>query len=305
MENVASINEKPINFISWARMNHRGLVGETESSAGRRGKAWNSLVTVLTSLPPDEPHWLYKTPFECLLVSKNGEGFKPLRRFREETFELLRERVIERLPLGKDQKEVMVFLTERYTRRQSLFKIRYLSSLDKEMVQIERTRTFSKEEFIKAYPRWGRMFKDLEAILDKYPRLILGGRESPFIKKCCYSIIMERVEISEFPPPLFIEENIEVHLPKVLQLLNAGKEGFCLELFEGIEFPFLFYESRDSLFLEERSFLNNFLISSKNFVLCLPFSSPEAMEKTLSERKDKTPIGFKTFFLSPLEIREL
>lgn len=306
MERIISLNEKPIDLMSWARMNNRGLLRELESSAVVRRNSWNSLVSVLTSLPPDEPHWLYRTPFECVLVSKNEDGFKPLRRFREETFDLLREQVIKRFPLlSRNQEGVMVFLTERYTKRQSLFKIKYLSSLDKEMVQIERTRTFSKEEFIKAYPQWGRELKDLEAIIDEYPRLILGGRESTFIKKCCYSVIMEKIDISVFPPPLFMEENIEAHFPKALQVLNGAKEDLCFKLFEGIEFPFLFYESRDLSLLKERSLLINLLICSKNLILCLPFSSPEAMEETLSERKNNTLLGFKTFFLSSLEIKEV
>jgi len=55
----------------------------------------------------------------------------------------------------------VIFLTERYTRRQGVFKTKYLGAMDKEMVRIERVRTFSKEEFLRAYPKWSRRLNDL------------------------------------------------------------------------------------------------------------------------------------------------
>ncbi len=303
MERMLHFSERPIDLIFGPGMNTLGFGRESESSKLVRSKTWNSFITVLTSLPPEDPHWLYKTPYECVLFCKNGERAKPLRRVRGEIFDLFKERVIERFSFRENPEEIVVFLIEKYTSRQGLFRVRYLRCLDKEMVQIKRTRTFSKEEFVRVYPQLRRRLKDLEAIIDEYPRLILGGRDRSFIKKCCYSVLMEKVNGSDFPPPLFIEENLEVHFPRVLQVING--EGFSIDPFEGIEFPFLFYEPKGLLFLEERSLLSNFLVSSKNLVLSLPFSSPEAMEETLLERKDHTLIGFKSYFLSPLELKEV
>jgi hypothetical protein len=321
MERMIPLNERSIDLSFGERMISGGFFGDKreEESSSRssneapvieslevmRSKSWNSLITVLTSLPSDDPHWLYKTPFGCGLFYKNGDGYEPVKRFRGEIFSLFRERLLERCLLMKDRKEWVIFLTERYTRRQGIFKIKYLGAMDKEMVRIERVRTFSKEEFIRAYPQWSRRLKDLKFILDEYPRLILGGKEGSFVKKCCYSIIMEKIDVSEFPPPLFIEESLELHFPMVLQLWNGEEENFGVELFEGIEFPYLFYESRDSSFIEERSLLTNFLICAKHLILCLPFSSPEAMREALLEAKDKKLIGFKAYFLSPLELTEV
>jgi len=151
-----------------------------------------------------------------------------------------------------------------------------------------------------------RHYNDLKFIIDEYPRLILGGKEGSFVKKCCYSIIMEKIDVSEFPPPLFIEDRIEVYFQKVIQVTKTpGEILSLLESLKGVEIPFLFYETEGSLSSDERDFLGNFLVSSKSLILSVPFPSLDSMEEFFSEAKDRSLIGFKPFYLSPFEWKEV
>ena len=277
-----------------------------ESHEVAKSKSWNNLVTALTSMPQNESYWLYKTPFECHLLSQKGNKFESIRKFPEEIYGLMKERLRENLTSQSNHGEITLFLREKYTKRQGAFKLRYLDCLDKGMVRIERIPTFLQEEFIMSHPQVTNRIKDLECIFNEHHRLLIGGQDTSFIKKCCYSLIRENDYLSDFPPPLFVENKIEVYLPKVVQLSKdqCGVLPF-LDSFEGLDLPFLFYESELPLTSDEKHLSNIFFTSSKHLILCLPFSSPEAMEKAFSVTQDRNQTGFKTFFLSPSELKSV
>lgn len=269
-------------------------------------KLENFFLTVLTALPEHQPYWIYKTPLVCLLLSRDGNQFKVVRRLRHSIFNSVKQWLEERGYSEDNERERILFLTERYTKRRGIFKLASLEFLDKELIRIERFPTFTKERLASDYPHIEQRAKELSAIINQYPHLMLMGDDLSFVKKCIYLSITEHMDISGFPLPLFIEKKIEGYFPSVLQL--SGREEIYLDLsyfLENVELPLLFYESENPLSFKNSAFIKHLLPWTKIFIFCLPTHSVISKGDISPVVVDKDFIGLKSFLLSPLEIMSI
>lgn len=287
-------------------INETSLKKLSEHQRISRNKLENFLLTVLANLPEHQPYWVYKTPHVCLLLSKDGNQLKPLRKIRQSIFNSVKEWLEERCSSEDNRREKILFLTERYTKRQGIFKLDYLEFLDKELIRIERLPTFTKKRLVNTYPHIDQRAKELSTIISQYPHLMLMGDDLPFMKKCIYLSITENMDMSGFPPPLFIENKIEGYFSSVLQLSGREEKYSDLPYFlENIELPFLLYELDNPFSFKNSVFLKNLLPWAKIFIFCLPTNSLNSKRDISPIVMEKDFIGLKSFFLSPLEIVSL
>ncbi len=279
------------------------MTKKVESKETTRSKVWNDLVTVLLSMPQNEFYWLYKTPLEWCLFSETGNQFKTIRTYPQENDLLMEKRFRQNPTFQAEGGETMLLLQEKTTRRLGAFKLKQLDCLDREMIRIGRIPTFSEEEFTLLHPQATSLIKKFECALSEHKRLLIGGKDCLFIKKCCYCLIKKNKELSYFPPPLFIETQIETYFPKVAQLSrNQCNILASLQSFKGMEIPFLLCEAETAPTSGEK-YLSHIFFNCKNLVLCFPFSSFEEMESAFSATEDWHQAGFKNIFLSPYEIK--
>ena len=268
---------------------------------------WGDLVADLLSMPQDETYWFYQIPDGCRLLSQRGKRFETLHEYPGEVYPFIRERLRQGITTQYFGKGTYLFLQEKKSNRQGAFKLWEINGLERELIQVERISTFSQESFIGSYPQAPALIEGLRNLIDQHHRLLIGGNDRLLIKQCCYSLWMKNRNVTDFPPPFFIEEEIEIYFPEVAQ---SSKDPFDLVHFikhfkeEGL--PFLFFETESSEMTSQEKFLPIlFSGGCKNIILYFPFSSLEAMQKTVSIRQDWKEAGFKAIFISGYEVRPL
>jgi hypothetical protein len=200
------------------------------------------------------------------------------------------------------RKETQWLLQEKSSDRKGVFRLRQMDYLDRDMIQIERIPTFSREAFMLSHPRAMASIEDLKHLFNKHPRLLIGGKDRLFVKQCCYLLLKESDRyLTDFPPPFFIESEIEMYFSEAAQLSAYQFDlANLLEQFKGTPIPFVFYETEFPGITSDEQNLSR--ISSgicKSIILYFPFQSPEEMKKALSAREDWRQIGFKAIFFSP------
>jgi len=112
---------------------------------------------------------------------------------------------------------------------------------------------------------------------------------------------------AKFPPPFFIEKEIEIYFPNAAQLSAVQFDPVhLLKQFKEMPIPFLFYETECSeLTVEERNLSEIQSSPFNHIILYLPFTSPEGMKKALSACHDWHRAGFKALFLSPYQVETI
>jgi len=243
----------------------------------------NDFKSILLSMSKGETFWLYRTPHLCRLFSQKGMKFMPLQEYPEEIYPTIKGR------LGPYKRDNQLFIHEESTKRQLAFKWVQVDCLDGEMVRIEQIPVFSREAFSKSHPRIPSLIKDLQQLFHKHRHLLIGSKDRLFVKQCSYALLMAEDLFAEFPPPIFVEEEIDIYFPGAAQLT---KHHF-LEIFRTTSIPFLFCEVEFGKPLDE--------IFSGGFqqTICYhPFSTIETMKEALSVHQDWHRAGFKAIFFS-------
>ncbi len=261
---------------------------------------WDDLVGTLLSMSQGESCWFYKTPHECRLLSQKKGKFENINEYPEEIYFLIKERLKQNLPPQDFGREARLLLQKKTTQQRGAFKLWQINGLGREMIRIKRILVFSPEELMMSYPKATGLIKDLQHLFNEHHRLLIGGGDKLLIKRCCYSLLKADDFLADFPPPFFVEAEIEICFPKVAQL---SKEQFDMvnlpEHFRDEDIPFLFYETEFSeIDSDEKSLSKLFSGHYKNIILYIPYPSLELMQKALSERQDWYQAGFKAIFLS-------
>jgi CheY-like chemotaxis protein len=268
---------------------------------------WSNLVDVLFSMSQGETYWFYKMPHECRLVSQKGKTSETVHEYSEEIYLLLKKRLEEKMTSHDAKGRTHLFLEERSTGRQGAFKLWEGDYLNRDMLRIEHILTFSQEEFMISHPKAPALIMELQHLFREHHRILLGAKETLFAKQCCYSLLNENETPANFPPPLFIEKEIEIYFPKAAQRSGVQFDlAHHLKQFKEMPIPFLFYESEYSeMTLDERNVSKIQSSPFKHIILYLPFTSPEGMKKALSAREDWDRAGVKALFLSPYQVETI
>ena len=243
----------------------------------------NDFMSILLSIPEGETFWLYRTPHQCRLFSQKGMKVMPLQEYPEEIYPSIKER------LGQYKRDHRLFIHEESTKRQLAFKWVQVDCLDGEMIRIEQIPVFSWEAFSKSHPQIPSLIKDLQQLLHEHRRLLIGSKDRLFVKQCCYALLIAENLFVEFPPPIFVEEEMDIYFPRTAQLT---KHNF-LEIFRTTSIPFLFCDIE-----YEKAPGDLFLDNYQHTIFYHPFSTIEMMKKALSVRQDWHQTGFKAIFFS-------
>lgn len=266
----------------------------------------NDLVTILLSMPQGISYWFYKTPRGCYLISQKGGKFEKIHEYPEEIYLFIKERLKQDVIPPYFRREARLFLQEKSTRQPGAFKVWPIDGLDREIIRIERISTFSQEEFLNSYPQASALIKELKHMFNEHHRLIIGGKDKLFIKQCCYSLLKTDDDLIDFPPPFFVEGEIDIYFLKVAQLSRYQFDVVNLpEHFQGEDIPFVFYETEFLEITGEKFLPKLFSGPYKNIILSFPSPTLEAMQKALSGWKDWEQAGFKALFLSPYQLKPI
>lgn len=157
-----------------------------------------------------------------------------------------------------------------------------------------------------SYPEASGLIKDLQHLFNEHRRLIIGGKDKLFIKQCCYSLLKKDDDLIDFPPPFFVEGEIDIYFPKVAQLSRYQFDVVNLpEHFQGEDIPFVFYETEFLEVTGEKFLPKLFSGPYKNIILSFPSPTLEAMQKALSGWKDWEQAGFRALFFSPDQLKPI
>ncbi len=264
-------------------------------------EVFNDFVAALLSMPQSETYWFYRTPHEYRLISQKRGKFEALHEYPEEIYHFIKDQMKKNMTSQNLRKETQWFLQEKSSDRIGVFRLRQMDYLDRDLIQIERIPTFSREAFMLSHPQAMASIEDLKHLFNKHPRLLIGGKDRLFVKQCCYLLLKESDRsLRDFPPPFFIESKIEMYFSEAAQLSAYQFDlANLLEPFKGTPIPFVFYETEFAGITSDEQNLSR--ISSgfcKSIILYSPFQSPEEMKKALSAREDWHQIGFKAIFFS-------
>lgn len=260
---------------------------------------WSNFVTVLLSMPQNEIYWFNRTPGECRLMSQKGGKFEVLSGYPEEAYILIKKQLKQKMT--SHNFGGVLFIQEKSTGRQGAFNLWEVGYLDSDMIRIEQIQTFSQKEFMLSYPEISRLMKDLQDLLSMNRCVLIGGRDKLFVKQCCYSLLKEGDHLSDFPPPFFVERQIETYFPKAAQLsVRQCNSIDFLNQFRETPMPFLFYEAELPEITSDEANLSKISSSKcRNIILYCPFHSFEEMKEALSIRQDWHQEAFKAVFFSP------
>ena len=243
----------------------------------------DDFMSILLSIPEGETFWLYRTPHQCRLFSQKGMKVMPLQEYPEEIYPFIKER------LGQYKRDHRLFIHDESTKRQLAFKWVQVDCLDGEMIRIEQIPVFSWEAFSKSHPQIHSLIKDLQQLLHEHRRLLIGSKDRLFVKQCCYALLIAENLFVEFPPPTFVEEEMDIYFPRTAQLT---KHNF-LKIFRTTSIPFLFCDIE-----YEKAPGDLFLDNYQHTIFYHPFSTIEIMKEALSVHQDWRQAGFKAIFFS-------
>lgn len=271
-----------------------------------KGEAqWNDFAARLLSMPPGEVYWFYETPRECRLILQKGEFFETVHQYPSGVYPLIQVHLERHLNSQDGKGKSLLYLHDPSTRQPGAFNVWPMSGLRRIMIRFQRLPLFSEEEWVIAHPQGPESLAALRQFQENYPRLIVGGQERLFIKQCFYSLLQSGGGLSSFPPPLFIEGQIEMVFPDVVQLTHdeLNKKSFLTGCQESPH-PYVFYENGppDFPIKEIPQIFSRFW---KNIVFYIPFASLEIMQKTLADRQDWQIEGFHALFFQPYQWQAL
>jgi CheY-like chemotaxis protein len=260
---------------------------------------WDEIVSLLFLMGENEASWFYRTPYECRLFSQKGNDFRRERDYPPEAYLLIRARLRHAGTSRDPEGRASLFLREEPGGRQGVFRWDEINCLDGEMIRVRKIPEFSAEDFFSSYPHAPGLIRDFQELFSAHPRLLLGAEDLHLLKQCCYLLLHEELVLTPFPPPVFVEREIEIYFPGVAQL-SKRQPGMpeILDSLPGESVPLLFCETGFSGGSLDDKFCSKVASGSyKGVILHLPLPSPGAMKTALSPGPDWGQKGFRAFFL--------
>ncbi len=275
------------------------LGAASASAVPKRKESRNDFVSFLLSLNEGDACWVYRTPVECRLFCRREGGLETIQKYREEAEDWVKER----LNGGRER----LFLEEKPTGRQGVFRLHRLSCLGRDMVKIVRIPAFSRETFLATCPQASDLADGLRALFRGHRRLFVAGRDGAFVKKCCYLSLEAEAGASGFLPPLFIEEEIQTYFPMAAQVPRDqfDRRDF-LKSIEGNDFAYLFYESTPAEWMADPCVLWKIPSGTDSLILFYsPFPSVEAMQEGFAARRGPECGAYGAVYLDPSGLKSL
>lgn len=211
---------------------------------------WKDFTETLLLMRPAEIYCLYHISEQSHLIRQQGEEFEIIRQYKPEVYDFIRKQIYENSKFGKvtssgNLTQAYLFCHSTLSTQKALFRLRFFDSFDKQLTQIERLPAFSYADFIRIYPHARAIVDQLQNLLNETPQLLIVSADNLLIKQYVYLLVINYMSAGTFPPPVFIEQNINMYFPDVLQLLSmVNSEFWLLEstplLFFEIELPSLF-----------------------------------------------------------------
>jgi hypothetical protein len=260
---------------------------------------WKDFLNGLKSMRQGETYWFYKTSRHCKLLFYEGAKFKSISQFPSEIYVDIKERLQQEGNFQRFAGETQFFFQEKSMEQPSVFKLKPTNCLDREMIKIERIPAFSQKEFFGSHPQAPRLIEDLQKLFSQHHYLLIGGKERLLAKQCCYSLLKDN-DPADFPPPFFIEREIDIYFPEAAQLCHDQHHVVSfIKQFKETPISFLFYETEFPEIASDEKNIQNILPGIfKNIILYAPFPSIETMKGFLSVRQDWHQTGFKAIFFS-------
>jgi len=287
--------------ISFEEKNVQHLSDKTidPSRISKSESVWKDFLTGLKSMSQGETYWFYKTSRHCKLLSYEGVKFKSISEFPSEIYVDIKERLQQEGNSQHFSGETQFFFQERSMKEPSVFKLKPMNSLDREMIKIERIPAFSQKEFFGSHPQVPGLIEDLQKLFSQHHHLLIGGKDRLLVKQCCYSLLKDN-DPADFPPPFFIEREIEIYFPEAAQLCHDQHNVVSfIKQFKETPISFLFYETEFPEITSDEKNIQYILPGIfKNIILYAPFPSTETMKDFLSVRQDWHQTGFKAIFFS-------
>ncbi len=266
------------------------------SDSVQKEKHWHKLAEFFFSMSGGEVGWLYRDSKGGRFISQKGSDFRTVYQYSDEIFETIQLRM-KRQVSARDRKGAgYLFLQHKIPHLRGIFKVGLLNGMGKDLLRIVRIPAFSLEDFHLAEPRTLQLVRELQQLFQEHRRLLLGGTERLLIKEYCYSLLKMQGDSAAFPPPFFVEDEMEMYFPEVTQLSNYHFHlGSFLDHFQGSPAPFVFYEAPAPEISPD--ILAALLGRYGNVILHIPFPSLESMEKALATSPARQEARFQAAFL--------
>jgi DNA-binding response OmpR family regulator len=244
----------------------------------QKEKQWLKLIEFFFSLADPEVGWLHRDSKECRLIAQRGKDLRTVAQYSEEAFEAIQLRLKRQAGARDRRGNAYLHLQQKNPPSQGLFKINFLGGLGRDLIRVGKIPTFSLEDFHLAEPRTLDQVRRLQQLFHEHRSLLIGGTEPKWVKQHCYALLQAEGMTAQFPPPFFVEEEIEMFFPEVTQLTHSHFHWtHRREDFQRGAPPCLFYEAPGCEHAPE--ILQ--ALKDRNTILYLPFPSPESMARAM------------------------
>ncbi len=295
---------------SKTRKDFYGEPGESFSTTEREQKAsfvsqWQDLIDFLLSMKSGQVCWLTKNPEKAQLLASKEGLIETVRSYSLEAYCFIKEQ-LELTSFGnKGLLKGMSFAYLLSGQLGGVFRLCHIPTLAGEFIQVNKIPEFSKEEFVAQDVQIPELIAELEKCLHLHHFLILGGKESLFLKQCFYYLSFRKVADGELKlaPSIFMEEEFGMYFPQAVQLLNDQETLInILDAFKSLLPQVLFVEFKSPLFLANKEILGKIMAGNFKYI-CLyhPFPSLASMEENKQEMILWIEAGFKPIFFQPYE----
>ncbi len=258
-------------------------------------KYWRLLVDLFSGMSPKESCWLYRDFQEARFIYRRGTELTTEHRFPYTAFDSITQKLGERLK-GKEAGRVgYFFLQPECLNADGPFLIRSADLLGKDLIRITRLPTFSEEHFFLENPGYKALLDVMQGLLKEHGCLLIGGRDGLWIKQHCYMLAKRLGNTGLLPPPLFVEDGIEMYFPGIAQSLDLSFRPDDIWPHFSEENPLFFYQTSEAG--PSSRIVEMFSGRYKNVILHIPFSSVQSMRETLATLTDWPKGKRKSLFM--------
>lgn len=266
---------------------------------------WQDLISFFLSMKASQVCWLTKNPEKAQLLTSKEGTLEIVQSYSPETYYFIKEQLDLTSFASKGMLKGLSFANLQSGSLRGVFRLHQIPTLAGEFIQVNRIQDFSKDEFLSQNAQIPGLIADLENYIHLHHLLLLGGKESLFLKQCFYylnSLMREKSDLT-LPPPIFVEEEFEMYFPQAVQLLNDQKGLInILDSFKSLLPQVLFVEFKSPVFLEDKEILSKILASNfRHICLYHPFPSAVVMEEAKGEMDLWLEVGFKAVFFQPYQ----
>ena len=180
-----------------------------------------------------------------------------------------------------------------------------LAGIGTSLFLIERLPDFVKDAFFLQYPGCRDLILEIRRHFQNRSRLLIGSSEGTFLKQCIYLALGEMRDVPELLPALFVEKNILMRFPAVIQTeMSAFQRSGLLDWCSVNPTPFLLYEG-ESLPAGDDPLLDRLLSGIwDRTIIILPFQNHEEMGRYLGETKTDRIGQFDSLYIDSRSLYE-